>query len=136
MLAPSRALSPRLVGKGNWANADDYLKAAEMYNAGYCEDRKVVKDGHLTGDMKHVCVNAVVTWTPGDVNIAKGKGGLEPIVTSKQYRSQMPATIIGPKMFFQKNRSRWKHWSPQSPETAHRLQQAESEIAECEKHLD
>jgi OOP family OmpA-OmpF porin len=88
----------------NWVNAADYLKAAEMYNAGYCEDRKVVKNGHLNGETKHVCVNAVVTWTPGDVNIAKGKGGLVKVVSSKQYRSQMPAVILGPENFFQKNR--------------------------------
>lgn len=89
----------------NWVNAPDYIKAAEMYNAGYCEDRKIVKDGHLTGEKdKRVCVDAVVTWTPGDVNIAHGKGGLVKVVSSKQYRSQMPAVIIGPENFFQKNR--------------------------------
>lgn len=88
----------------NWMNADDYLKATESYNAGQCEDRKVVKDGHPTGETKHICVNAIVTWTPGDVNEAHGKGGLAKIVSSKQYRSQMPATIIGPASFFQKNR--------------------------------
>lgn len=89
----------------NWVNAADYLKAAEAYNSGQCEDRKVVKDGHPTGETKHACVNAVVTWTPGDVNIAKGKGGLVKVVSSKQYRSQMPATIIGSEAFFQKNRA-------------------------------
>lgn len=89
----------------NWINAADYLKAAEAYNSGQCEDRKVVKDGHPTGETKHVCVNAVVTWTPGDVNIAKGKGGLAKVVSSKQYRSQMPATIIGSEKFFKDNRS-------------------------------
>jgi outer membrane protein OmpA-like peptidoglycan-associated protein len=87
----------------NWVNADDYLKAAEAYNAGQCEDRKIVKNGHLTGEQKHACVNAVVTWTPGDVNIAKGKGGLVKVVSSKQYRSQMPAVILGPSTFSNKN---------------------------------
>jgi outer membrane protein OmpA-like peptidoglycan-associated protein len=88
----------------NWINAPDYNTAAADYVAGKCDDRKVVKDGHLTGETKHVCVNAVVTWTPGDVTIAKGKGGLVKIVSSKQYRSQMPAVIVGPKKFFEQNR--------------------------------
>lgn len=88
----------------NWINASDYNVAAADYVAGKCDDRKVVKDGHLTGETKHVCVNAVVTWTPGDVTVAKGKGGLVKVVSSKQYRSQMPAVILGPKSFFERNR--------------------------------
>jgi len=88
----------------NWINASDYNVAAADYVAGKCDDRKVVKDGHLTGETKHVCVNAVVTWTPGDVTIAKGKGGLVKVVSSKQYRSQMPDVIVGPKTFFERNR--------------------------------
>jgi OmpA-OmpF porin, OOP family len=88
----------------NWINASDYNVAAADYVAGKCDDRKVVKDGHLTGETKHVCVNAVVTWTPGDVTVAKGKGGLVKVVSSKQYRSQMPAVILGPKNFFERNR--------------------------------
>jgi outer membrane protein OmpA-like peptidoglycan-associated protein len=89
----------------NWLNASDYNVAAADYVAGKCDDRKVVKDGHLTGETKHVCVNGVVTWTPGDVTIAKGKGGLIKVVSSKQYRSQMPAVILGPKNFFERNRA-------------------------------
>lgn len=89
----------------NWLNASDYNVAAADYVAGKCDDRKVVKDGHLTGETKHVCVNGVVTWTPGDVTVAKGKGGLVKVVSSKQYRSQMPAVILGPKNFFERNRA-------------------------------
>jgi hypothetical protein len=39
------------------------------------------------------------------------------------------------RMLFQKNLARWKHWQPQTPETARRLQQAESAIAECDRHM-
>ncbi len=38
-------------------------------------------------------------------------------------------------LFFQKNRSRWKNWKPQTPDTERRLKLAESAIQECEKHL-
>jgi len=88
----------------NWVNASDYNVAAADYVAGKCEDRKVVKDGHLTGETKKVCVNAIVTWTPGDVTAATQKGGLVKVVSSKQYRSQMPAVILGPGKFFADNR--------------------------------
>lgn len=38
-------------------------------------------------------------------------------------------------LFFQKNRSRWKNWKPQTSDTERRLKLAESAIQECEKHL-
>jgi len=39
------------------------------------------------------------------------------------------------RQMFQKNVMRWKNWRPQTPETARRLKQAQSEIAECDRHL-
>ena len=36
---------------------------------------------------------------------------------------------------FQKNRARWKNWTPQTPETERRLKQANEAIAECDRHL-
>jgi outer membrane protein OmpA-like peptidoglycan-associated protein len=88
----------------NWINAPDYNTAATDYVAGKCEDRKLVHAGRPTGDMVHVCVNSLVTWTPGDVVAVTKKGGVVKVVSSKQNRSQMPAVIIGPAKYFQDNR--------------------------------
>ena len=87
----------------NWVNSSDYNVAAQDYVAGKCEDRKVVKDGRPTSETKRVCVSCTVTWTPGDVTAAKNKGGLVKVASTKHYL--MPAVIVGPKAFFDKNRS-------------------------------
>jgi len=93
----------------NWINSSDYNVAAADYVAGKCEDRKVVKDGHLTGETKHICIGATVTWTPGDVTVVQQKGGLVKIVSTKEYRSQMPGVILGPKAFFEANKMQIQH---------------------------
>lgn len=80
----------------NWFGAADFLKATEMYVSNYCEDRPVVRNGKVTSEPKHhTCVQGVATWTPGDVNMAKGKGGLVKLISTKDNAYQMPAAIIG-----------------------------------------
>jgi OOP family OmpA-OmpF porin len=88
----------------NWYASSDYNAAAADFVAGKCEDRKIVKDGRVTSETKNICINAVTTWTPGDVTAAEQKGGVVRIVSSKEYRSQMPSAIIGSRAFFENNR--------------------------------
>jgi OmpA-OmpF porin, OOP family len=84
----------------NWVNATDYIDAAQKYVSGFCTELKNVK----TGTKEKRCVNGVVTWTPGDVTVAEQKGGLVSIVSTHEYRSQMPNVIIGNKSWMAKNR--------------------------------
>lgn len=84
----------------NWVNATDYVDAAQKYVAGYCVDLVNVK----TKKTEKHCVDAVVTWTPGDVTVAEKRGGLVSIVSTREYRSQMPNVIIGNRKWMSENR--------------------------------
>ena len=75
--------------------ADDYLHAATLYNTNASENRPVVENGRRTGRSQTVHADGVCTWTPGDVNIARGRGGLVSLASTYEYSEQMPNTLIG-----------------------------------------
>ena len=84
----------------NFIAASENTDASIKYNTGYTETRDVVKmtsDGKTikTGKRQKVSVDMVAVWTPGDVLIAEGKGGLVRIVSTKEYSAQMPNVVIG-----------------------------------------
>lgn len=80
----------------NWVAVDDFTKATSLFVQGHCESRPIVKNSLRTGETKKdVCVQGVVTWTPEDVKVAKLKGGVVKILSTKENAFQMPATIIG-----------------------------------------
>jgi OOP family OmpA-OmpF porin len=84
----------------NFMAASDFLVAAEKYITGKAESRTKVVSGHSTGVKVDVAADAVATWTPGDVNIAKQKGGLVNIVSTKDYSNQMPNIMVTTKRWY------------------------------------
>jgi OmpA-OmpF porin, OOP family len=88
----------------NFIAANDFIDASQKYIAGYTEERKVVKNGKKTGETKTISVDGVSTWTPGDVMIVENRGGIVDIVSTAEYRSQMPNVMIGISKILQDNR--------------------------------
>ncbi|HEV9037851.1 MAG TPA: hypothetical protein VGQ51_14550, partial [Puia sp.] len=78
----------------NLIAASDFLDAPTKYISGYTESRKIIVNGRTTGRDTALGVDAVATWTPGDVNVATKKGGLVTIASTRQYASQMPNQTI------------------------------------------
>lgn len=88
----------------NFAYVDSFIKADDNLIAGFTEKRAVVKAGKKTGETRAVTQNGTATWTPGDVKVAKMKGGMVAVASTKEYMWQMPATLIGNKQWMAQNR--------------------------------
>lgn len=88
----------------NWISTSDFMTAVKVYVSPTSETRKVVKDGKLTGETKEgITAQGVATWTPGDVALAKQKGGLVRLISTKENAYQMPATVVGIKKWIDAN---------------------------------
>lgn len=85
--------------------ANDFLDAPNKYITGYTEKRKLIVNGKTTGKDTTVGVDAVATWTPGDVNVATKKGGLVTIASTRQYASQMSNQTIAIKRWANDHRT-------------------------------
>lgn len=94
----------------NWAATSSVDDANKLFINAACEDRPVVNNGKKTGETKNVCVNAVVTWFPGDELVVKKKGGVVNILSTRENSAQMPATIIGIDAFNQANHETVKNY--------------------------
>ena len=89
----------------NLISANDFLDAANKYITNYKESRKLIVNGKKLSQDTTVGVDAVATWTPGDVNIARRKGGLINIATTHEYSTQMPNITITIKKFANDHRT-------------------------------
>jgi flagellar motor protein MotB len=89
----------------NLVSASDFLDAANKYITGYKEKRAFLENGKKLSSDTTVGVDGVATWTPGDVNIAKKKGGLINIASTKQYSTQMPNITITIRKFANDHRT-------------------------------
>lgn len=89
----------------NLIAASTYVDAADKYVAGYTEERPVVRAGRKTGETRRVTVDAVSTWTPADVKVAKGRGGLVRVVSTHEYSGIMPNTWIVLRRWAEDNRT-------------------------------
>jgi OmpA-OmpF porin, OOP family len=89
----------------NLIAANDFLDAPNKYITGYKEKRRFVVNNKKIAKEITVGVDAVATWTPGDVNVANQKGGLVTIASTKQYSTQMPNITITIKKYAYDHRS-------------------------------
>lgn len=119
----------------NWLSTDDHLKAAQSYISGYCEDRKVVIEGKVQSKKERVCVSGVATWTPGDVNIAKQKGGLVKLISTKENAYQMPAVVIGIKKWNQDHSKQVQSFLKASFEGADQVRSHEAALQRAGKAM-
>ncbi len=93
----------------NFVNATDHIEAAQKYTA----NAKVSLRNRATSKSEEHQLDAVATWTPGDVMAVKGRGTVEykgksekvqKIVSTKEYSYMMPHILFGNEDWLNKHR--------------------------------
>lgn len=84
----------------NFVNATDHIEAAQKY----VQNARVSLRNRKTGQMEERTIDAVATWTPGDVMAVQGRPSVEykgkseklqKIVSTKEYSYMMPNILFG-----------------------------------------
>lgn len=84
----------------NFVNATDHIEAAQKY----VQNAKVNLKNRATGKTEEFQIDAVATWTPGDVMAAKNRRSVtykgrtekvQKIVSTKEYSYMMPHILFG-----------------------------------------
>ncbi|MBL8203967.1 MAG: OmpA family protein [Blastocatellia bacterium] len=93
----------------NFVNATDHIEAAQKYAA----NAKVSLRNRATGKSEERQLDAVATWTPGDVMAVKARSSvdykgksekLQKIVSTKEYSYMMPNILFGNEDWLNKHR--------------------------------
>ncbi len=89
----------------NFVNATDHIEAAQKY----ISNAKVSLKNIKTGQQESRDIDAVATWTPGDVMVAQGRSSvnykgkpekLQKIISTEQYSAMMPANFVRNRRFY------------------------------------
>lgn len=83
----------------NFLNVKEFTEADEKFIAGASERRINVK----TRATETIKVNGTATWTPGDVKVAKARGNIKVLASTKEYMWQMPTIVIGNRDWMRQN---------------------------------
>ncbi len=93
----------------NFVNASDHIEAAQKYSA----NAKVALRNRASGKSEEHEINAVATWTPGDVMAVKARPSVsyknktekvQKIVSTKEYSYMMPHILFGNEDWLNKHR--------------------------------
>jgi outer membrane protein OmpA-like peptidoglycan-associated protein len=86
---------------------DDYINSAKelikSQNSGFTVELKEIKDGKLTGKTIKKKIDGCATWTPGDKMVFDAVTGVTDIVSTREFKNQMPTTFIGVKEWASKH---------------------------------